>query len=62
MQLALIVGLGLPVAAAGATGAPQERRAASPEGIAAPASVIIPCDQSPFGKAAPLVRDLEPMV
>ena len=62
MQLARIVGLGLLVAAVGATGSPLERRAVSPERIAAPASVIIPCDQSPFGKAAPLVRDLEPMV
>ena len=49
MQLARIVGLGLLVAAAGATSAPQERRAVSPERIAAPASVI---PGPHFGKVA----------
>ncbi|MEO8670773.1 MAG: PKD domain-containing protein [Tahibacter sp.] len=29
--------------------------------IATPASINIPCEQSPFGEAAPMIRDLEPL-
>lgn len=62
MQMAPIVGVALLAAALGATAAVPYRQAISPGAIAAPADTVIPCDQSPFGKTAPIVKDLEPML
>jgi len=61
MQLARIVALGLLIATLGAIAAPTQRQPISPDLIAEPASTI-PCAESPFGTAVPIVRDLEPML
>jgi PKD repeat protein len=61
MQLARLVGLCLLVANLGAIAAPPQRQAISPDLIDALESTV-PCAQSPFGKASPVIRDLEPMV
>ena len=61
MRLARIVGLGLLAATLSAMAAQAQPLALSPDGIAE-TSVAIDCGLSPFGKAVPLVRDLEPML
>jgi len=62
MQLARIAGVGFLVATLGTVAAPLERQAISQDEVDALIASTIPCSQSPFGKAVPIVRDLEPML
>lgn len=62
-NMACSVGLGLFVATLGATAAPQPHSGTSSTHITTmPMSVDIPCELSPFGEAAPVIRDLEPVL